>query len=45
MMDFMNFSYCSNNLLDIQKAIFVASVCITSTLKKLCFDTKVVHEL
>jgi len=37
MMDFLNFSHYFNTLLNIEKAIFVTSAFIASSLKKLCF--------
>ncbi len=37
MMDFLNFSHYFNTLINIEKAIFVASAFIASSLKKLCF--------
>ncbi len=40
MMDFLDFNHYFNSLLDIQKAIFVASALITPSLKKLFFGTR-----
>jgi hypothetical protein len=39
-MDFLNFSHYFNNLLNIWKAIFVASALITPSFKRLCFGIR-----